>query len=855
MRERTDSRPPPRFEKKERNRTMRTTFQRLGAAALVVCLMLGLCVPALAADRATAKKDGAFLRGTFTYGPHESDADLSDDFIYSDRYFSGSSYTANEHLATMSMQMAAASISSEDAGYPEKSQNVRALLSALGFENIEVNSFYQEKMQQNTMGTAAAYKELDGETVLLAIVPRSAGYEQEWGGNFNVGTGNDAVSKRYTTDAVDEQGNAFQGTDGLHAGFQLARNIALEFTRSYVANHPDVFKGKTIKVWTMGYSRGAATANLIGAALVDDAENAIGLTVDSKNVYAYTFGTPLTVCSESAEPAAEKYNGIHNYFADYDPVAMVPFAGWGFARYGQNVVYNASARKGRMLRFLQAVNRNVYRIYTDVTGKGDPDNFQGYTLGEGLTLTPSGEKISQKQFLTERINYLTSAAAENRAVYSEAYQTPLSALVGFYLGESDEIVDSFLAGAANNKNDLMLLVTMLAFYDWADQYAVSEAEGKAAQAAAKLKEILPTQTSEGYSDEARVFLASDAYKDFYAVVTDANKLAAYMLGSGAAKSDYQKQAEAAMKDVLTAGFNSAGIMDDDETRTTLLSDDSVSGLTKFLGYFVFGTNTKLSDLTDSASLRDALIEKINTAATLIGNAGTYMRVHNNEVILSWLRTMDSYYDDLVPAGSVSDDFIFAVSAALLASTKASAYEGFSDLKVNAWYRDGIEYVLKHGLMNGVSKTKFAPEGAVSRAAVVTVLWRMAGSPTAGDAISYTDVSWDAWYAEAICWATSAGIAGGYPDGRFGANDSVTREQLAAMLYRFAKVQGYDVSVGENTNILSYDDAFSVSGYAIPALQWACGAGLLQGDGAKLLPKNSTSRAQLAAILMRMAAVH
>lgn len=228
---------------------MRTTFQRLGAAALVVCLMLGLCVPALAADRATAKKDGAFLRGTFTYGPHESDADLTDDFIYSDRYFSGSSYTANEHLATMSMQMAAASISSEDVGYLEKSQNVQALLSALGFENIEVNSFYQEKMQQNTMGTAAAYKELDGETVLLAIVPRSAGYEQEWGGNFNVGTGDGGEgADRYTTNP-----DGFQGTDGLHAGFQLARNIALEFTREYVKEHAAALAGKTVKVWTMGY--------------------------------------------------------------------------------------------------------------------------------------------------------------------------------------------------------------------------------------------------------------------------------------------------------------------------------------------------------------------------------------------------------------------------------------------------------------------------------------------------------------------------------------------------------------------------------------------------------------------------
>ena len=408
----------------------------------------------------------------------------------------------------------------------------------------------------------------------------------------------------------------------------------------------------------------------------------------------------------------------------------------------------------------------------------------------------------------------------------------------------------------SDKTNLMLLVTMLAFYDWADEYAAAQAAEKAEQLAEWIKGVLPKPRAEGdalnpdYSEDANAWLASDDYRALYTQMTDAEKLKAYFSNS----NGHTAQACSLVKKILTAGLTNAHVAQDSETWENALSDQSIAGLTKFLGYFVFGTNTKLSDLTDSASLRDALIEKINTAATLIGNAGTYMRVHNNEVILSWLRTMDSYYDDLVPAGSVSDDFIFAVSAALLASTKASAYEGFSDLKVNAWYRDGIEYVLKHGLMNGVSKTKFAPEGAVSRAAVVTVLWRMAGSPTAGDAISYTDVSWDAWYAEAICWATSAGIAGGYPDGRFGANDSVTREQLAAMLYRFAKAQGYDVSVGEDTNILSYDDAFSVSGYAIPALQWVCGAGLLQGDGAKLLPQNSTSRAQLAAILMRMAAV-
>lgn len=166
-------------------------FQRLTSLALACALMLSLSVPALAAQegeetteptspRATAQDDGTFLRGSFTFGPHENTNDLTDTFIYSDDYFSGSSYTANEHLATMSMQMAAASISSEDTNdYTDKSQNVQALLTALGFQDVQVNGYYKQQMQQNTMGVAVAYKKLNDDTVLLAIVPRSAGYEKE----------------------------------------------------------------------------------------------------------------------------------------------------------------------------------------------------------------------------------------------------------------------------------------------------------------------------------------------------------------------------------------------------------------------------------------------------------------------------------------------------------------------------------------------------------------------------------------------------------------------------------------------------------------------------------------------------
>ena len=177
---------------------------------------------------------------------------------------------------------------------------------------------------------------------------------------------------------------------------------------------------------------------------------------------------------------------------------------------------------------------------------------------------------------------------------------------------------------------------------------------------------------------------------------------------------------------------------------------------------------------------------------------------------------------------------------------------FTDIADNAWYADAVRYVYKHGLMAGTSATTFAPDVTTSRSMIATILWRMAGSPVVNYAMTYTDVAQGQWYSEAVRWATSEGIVGGYGNGLFGTNDPITREQFAAMLYRFAQEQGYDVSIGENTNILSYTDVADLSEYAIPATQWAVGAGIINGtgDGSTLTPQGQATRAQAAVMLMR-----
>lgn len=177
---------------------------------------------------------------------------------------------------------------------------------------------------------------------------------------------------------------------------------------------------------------------------------------------------------------------------------------------------------------------------------------------------------------------------------------------------------------------------------------------------------------------------------------------------------------------------------------------------------------------------------------------------------------------------------------------------FTDIADNAWYADAVRYVYKHGLMAGTSATTFAPDVTTSRAMIATILWRMAGSPVVNYAMNFADVPQDQWYSEAIRWATSEGIVGGYGNGLFGTNDPITREQFAAMLYRFAQEQGYDVSIGENTNILSYTDVADLSEYAISAMQWAVGAGIINGtgDGSTLTPQGQATRAQAAVMLTR-----
>ena len=206
------------------------------------------------------------------------------------------------------------------------------------------------------------------------------------------------------------------------------------------------------------------------------------------------------------------------------------------------------------------------------------------------------------------------------------------------------------------------------------------------------------------------------------------------------------------------------------------------------------------------------------------------------------------------AGWYSDDsFAERVDELYMNGSKTvyAAWEPFDDAGRGDWFYDSVVYVYENGLMDGVSDTLFDPDGTVTRAQLVTMLWRLDGEPSVNYALPFTDVSGGEWYAEAVRWAAGEGIVNGVSETEFAPNAAVTREQLAAILHRYAQHKGYDVSIGESTNILSYSDFASISEYAISAMQWVCGEGIITGvTESTLEPRGTATRAQSAAILMR-----
>ena len=174
---------------------------------------------------------------------------------------------------------------------------------------------------------------------------------------------------------------------------------------------------------------------------------------------------------------------------------------------------------------------------------------------------------------------------------------------------------------------------------------------------------------------------------------------------------------------------------------------------------------------------------------------------------------------------------------------------FIDVAESAWYYDAVEYVYENGMMNGTGSNVFSPNATTTRGMIVTMLYRLEGEPRVSGTSTFDDVADGMYYTDAVIWADANSIVTGYDDTTFGPNDAITREQMAAILYRYAQYKAYRTTA--SADLSGYVDADAVSAYALPALQWASAEGLVTGtSGTTLTPDGSATRAQVATIFMR-----
>ena len=174
---------------------------------------------------------------------------------------------------------------------------------------------------------------------------------------------------------------------------------------------------------------------------------------------------------------------------------------------------------------------------------------------------------------------------------------------------------------------------------------------------------------------------------------------------------------------------------------------------------------------------------------------------------------------------------------------------FADVDLSAWYHDGIHFCVEKKYMNGISENIFQPKNTLSRAQIVMILWNMEGNPNVNYDMSFKDVIADAWYTEAIRWAQSTGVVLGYDAEHFGPGDDVTREQLAAILMRYAAFKGIDVS--GRADLAKFTDADAISAWALENVKWANAVGIINGrTETTIVPTGNATRAEAACMVQR-----
>ncbi len=452
---------------------MKHTIKRSLHLFIAFVLVVGLFpAAAFATHEANPQTNCSTIVGEYTFVSNEGftpggpSVERTHTFAYNDEWFMGPASTFNQHLATLSAIACETSTSyypaADERDNTNNSKNVIPFLEALAFEDVAVNAEYNLENMPNTTGVAVGHKTIKDpktgeEYTVLAIVPRSAGYKQEWDGNFTVGSGS------------------------IHQGFKAGRDEILRFVKQYVSEHGIA---GDIKVWTCGHSRGGALANLVGAFFAAGGASHYlnGVTVAPENVYAYTFATPTNVlesgatkadllsveggprtsqdaryendtpgdaapytgadAGEGISPHEGPFAGIHNTVPDFDLITLLPPSSWGFTHFGNYFELTDGSREA-YLAALADLDPFAYIAYvgnesSDPPIKPGDETIFGYKTFDIQSLSfiddpnPPASGITQAQFFAQRVKALIYHAPTHTEYANGGWQDTLTALAGVF---------------------------------------------------------------------------------------------------------------------------------------------------------------------------------------------------------------------------------------------------------------------------------------------------------------------------------------------------------------------------------------------------------------------------------------
>jgi len=548
----------------------------------------------------------------------------------------------------------------------------------------------------------------------------------------------------YTLIAVGVRGNNYHAewggnvrldATGEHKGFALGRDQALDYLRSYIA---DTGISGRVKIWIAGYSRSAAVANMVSGALDNGYSLGEGVSLSPHDLYCYCYEPPMGTTKNQVQ--GRLYDNIQNIVNANDVVTYVPFDSWDFARYGVDHVVptkgddNYLNYKAKMLREFYQIPNNGGNIYW-------PDHFQAWGIDpKDITSGDLGKifkvNMTQKEFYADLSEAITTCLVSSRADYAENMQDFLIALLGDIFGKADRDTSAVAMTFAKKLQD-----------NW--------------------------------------------QKIFYSLTIPG------MIKNGTAVRLITGYLVEALQENGIVTYDLEGI------------EDAVAMLVP-----------RLSKMA---------LKYPGTTMTLLANLVVIMSAHFGESCLAWMR-------------SLPDDY--------MTSKQTVSYVGlFDDVAAEAWYAPAVDYVKYGRLMYGTGSNLFQPDAQMTRAMLAQVLYELEGAPSVkGLSCPFTDVG-GSWYTDAVIWAYNAGVVAGVSATQFAPNEALTREQMVTMLFGYAGRE--ETLSGSDGALAAYQDQASVSDWARAAMAWAVSSGVISGTSATTLsPQKVGTRAEVATVLMQ-----